>query len=299
MTTIHLPLFLPPLLVLATTLAAGAAAQNPTPVPAPATADKQGQAATTGKLAEWPALKDTDKDRARALAGQFKKPDAKLYPEAKRGLLQLGAGAAPILIQQVSDRVDSINASLFGVLDEMLDRSHAALMAREAKRPVVELRRYLVHRLCRFGDAEMAPLFEATRKDKDEQTAFYCELGLLAQKRADALTPVLVYCKAHWSEIAGLVAEVLPAARCPGSGTLVFEAIAKANAADQMNGLRLLRYLMAKEQGMLLRRYLEANDHPVKREAVNAARVLHGEPPIDNLSVFQAIEHAKTWLQKL
>jgi hypothetical protein len=37
----------------------------------------------------------------------------------------------------------------------------------------------------------------------------------------------------------------------------------------------------------------------VKREAINTARVLHGEEPIENLSVFQAIEMAKQWLDKL
>ena len=36
-----------------------------------------------------------------------------------------------------------------------------------------------------------------------------------------------------------------------------------------------------------------------KREAVNTARVLHGEQPQENLTVFQSIEQAKQWLNKL
>jgi hypothetical protein len=66
-----------------------------------------------------------------------------------------------------------------------------------------------------------------------------------------------------------------------------------------MAGLRLLRHLMVKEQGALLHRYLDAGEHTVKREAINAARCLHGEAPIENLSVFQAIEMAKQWRAKV
>lgn len=251
------------------------------------------------KLTDWPTLKDPEKARVVALIGQFRKPEVKLHAEAKSGLLQLGAGAAPQILLQVSDRADNTNVALFAVLDEMLTPAHSALMAREAQKPRVELRRYLVHRLCRFGEPDLAPLFETMQKDKDEATAFYAALGLLAQKRREPVPAVLAYCKAHWTEVGKLVAEVLAPARSAACATFVFEAIAKANAADQMTGLRLLRYLMVKEQGVILRTYLEASDHAVKREAVNAARVVHGEEAIDGLSVFQAIEHAKDWLKKL
>jgi hypothetical protein len=292
------------LLAAASTLAMAPQQKPPTtpdkPAPEKASTEKASpEKAAQEKLSEWPLLKETDKERVKALAGQFRKPDEKLHVDAKRSLVQYGAAAAPVLLLLVADRDESINGKLFGVLDEVLDKSHAALMAREAKKPRPELRRYLLLRLCRFGDADLVPLFEATIADKDEQTAFYAGLGLLASKRNTALPPVLAYCKKHWVEVAPLVAEVLPPARSPECGAFVFEAIAKSDVADQMTGLRLLRYLMVKEQGVILRTYLEASDHAVKREAVNAARVLNGEPPIDNLSVFQAIEHAKTWLTKI
>jgi hypothetical protein len=286
--------------LLATTVAAfaaHAAAQAPpaTPAPAPAagTQDKQ------GKLGEWPALKDTDKDKVLALAGQFRKQNPQLHEEAKQQLIALGDGALPLLLQQTSDRADNTNAQLFAVFDAMLGPRHAALMARETKKERVELRRYLTRRLCRFGDPDMAPIFGTLQKDKDELTAFYAQLGLLALKHREALPPVLAYTKGHWNEVGALVAETLAPARSQELGEAVFEAIAKAQATDQMAGLRLLRYVMVKDQTVILRRYLEASDHAVKREAVNTARVLHGEPAVENLSVFQAIEQAKQWLQKL
>lgn len=265
----------------------------------PAQTPKPPAPAAQGKLDEWPALKDTDKDRVLALAGQFRKADPQIQEDARKQLVALGDGAAPLLMQQVSDRAENTNPQLFAVLDEVLGARHAALMARETKKPRIELRRYLTKRLCRLGDPDMTPLFESLQKDKDEQTAFYAQLGLFAQKRREPLPAVLAYTKTHWSEVGPLVAEVLSPGRSRELADPVFELIAKAQAADQMAGLRLLRYAMVKDQGMILRRYLEASEHTVKREAVNTARVVHGEPPIENLSVFQAIEQAKAWLQKI
>ncbi len=256
-------------------------------------------AAATGKRNEWPTLKDTDKERVLSLTGQFRKADPQLHQDAKTQLVALGEGAAPLLMQQVSDRAENSNPHLFAVLDELLKPQHAALIAREVKKPRIELRRYLVRRLCRMGDADMAGVLEPLQKDKDEQTAFFAQLGLLALKRREPLPAVMLYTKAHWAEVGPLIAEVLAPARSNEVASWVFESITKASATDQMTGLRLLRYLMVKEQGVILRTYLEASEHSVKREAINTARVLHGEAPIENLSVFQAIDHAKQWLSKI
>lgn len=290
MTTRLLPLAFALGIVLAA--APDAAAQQPTPAAPASQAGKD-------KLGEWPPLKDTDKERVLALAGQFRKQDEQLQNDAKQQLIALGDAAMPLLMQQTSDRADNTNAQLFAVFDTVLGPRHAALMARETKKPRVELRRYLARRMCSFADRDLAPVFDTLTKDKDEATAFFAWLGLLAQGRKDAVGPVLTYTKTRWNDVGPLVAEALTPARSQPLGEALFEAIAKAAAVDQMAGLRLLRYTMVKEQGVLLRRYLEAGEHTVKREAVNTARVLHGEAPMENLSVFQAIEQAKEWLKKV
>jgi hypothetical protein len=266
----------------------------PAPADTPAKQDDQPK-----KLDEWPVLKDTDKDRVLPLVGQFKKADPELQAAAARDLQTIGAGAAPLLLQQVSDRGENVNAQLFTLFDTMLDRPHAALMARECKKPRLELRRYLIKRLCAFADRDVLAVLQATTKDKDELTAFYAQLGALVLQQRDAVAPVLTYTKTHWKEVGDFVATVLPAGRSTDTGTWLFDAITKAPPADQMAGLRLLRYLAMKEKASLLRHYLEASDHTVKKEAINTARVLHGEPPLENLPVFQAIEMSKEWLKKL
>lgn len=251
------------------------------------------------RLDEWPELSKPQKDRVLALFGQFKKDDEKLHAQASEELLALGAGAAPLLFQRVSDRPENQNDALFAVFDAMLDRRHAALMARQCKKPQVELRRYLVRRLCAFAEPDLLPVLKGHVGDKDEATAFYASLGMLALKQKEAVAPVLAYTKTRWDEVGALVAKVLEAARSDEVGEWLWDAIASARPTDQMAGLRLLRYAAPKQQAQRLRPYLESPDHTVKKEAVNTARVLHGEEPLESLSVFQAIELSKQWLQKL
>ena len=258
----------------------------------------QGQPTKVEKLSEWPALKDTDKDRVLGLVGQFRKADPELHAAATKQLITIGEAAMPLLFQQVSDNPNNVNTQLFALFDTLLEPKHAALMARESKKQKVALRLYLVQRLCRFLDSDMLPVLASAAKDKDPETAFFAALGGLALKQKDHLPAVLAYSKNHWREVAPICAEVLPNARSNEAGSWVFEAIAKAPSADQMVGLRLARYLAVKEHTIILRGYLQAADGSVKKEAVNAMRVMHGEAPMENLSVFQAIEMAKEWLNK-
>lgn len=251
------------------------------------------------KLTEWPELSSAEREKVVALAGQFRKEDTKLHDAARQQLIAIGAGAAPVLMQRVSDRPENQNEQLFTVLEALLDSRHGALLAREVKKPVTELRRYLTRRICRFVDRDLLPTLEALRKDKDELVAFHAALGCLALGRTDAVPAVLQYSKTHWADQVELIAAVLPKARSAENGNAVFEHITKANPTDQMAGLRLARYLAVDEHKVILRTYLDSPDHTVKKEAVNVCRALHGEPALEKLDVFQSIRLANEWKNKL
>lgn len=269
-------------------------AQQPTP-PTPA----QAPAPAATQLAEWPKIGDGDRKKIVGAIGQFTKSEKGLHAPAHQRLVELGDLAAPLVMQAVSDRALEANPPLYAVLDELLQPRHAALMARETKKPQTELRRYLTLRLIRFHDPAQVPTLQELAKDKDELTGFYASLGLLAQKQKDALPATLAYARTHWAEVTKLVAEVLPAARSAEAADWVFAGIGKASAVEQMTGLRLLRHLLPKERAADLKPFLKASDHTVLREAINAARVVHGEEPIENLPVFQAVKHQQEWLKKL
>jgi len=264
---------------------------TPTPTPTPV------QAAT--QLAEWPKVGDGERKKIVGAIGQFTKSEKSLHGPAHKRLVELGDLAAPLVMLAVNDRTPEANPPLFAVLDELLQPRHAALLARETKKPQTELRRYLTLRLIRFHDPAQVPTLQELAKDQDEQTAFYASLGLLAAKQKDGLPATMAYARTHWADVTKLVAEVLPAARSTEAADWVLAAIGKASAVEQMTGLRLLRHLLPKERAAELKAFLKASDHTVLREAINAARVVHGEEPIENLPVFQAVKHQQEWLKKL
>lgn len=250
------------------------------------------------KATEWPTLKEVDKDKVIAQVAQFRKSDPDLFAPARAALVQFGDAAAPILFVLCSDAAGNVNEQLFLVFDAMLTARHSALLVRECKKPKVELRRYLVRRLARFGEAELLPALQALVADKDPETSFFASLGCLALGDQKALPAVMTYTKTQWKAVGPLVAEVLPMGRSHEAGAAVFAAIAKAPVPEQMAGLRLARYLALKEQSVIVRTYLQAADHQVKKEAVNTMRVLYGQEPAENLTVFEAIKQANEWLTK-
>jgi len=267
------------------------------------TAAASGQSPAAGerptKLAEWPKLRKGDSERARASIKQFRKPQQRLQDAASQKLVKMGAAVAPIIIRQITDKAQNINEHLFSVLDQVVDARHAALLAREARRKSVACRRYVTRRLATMRDPEMAPVLKAKLKDKDDDIAFHAALGMLALGDDVGVGRVLEAARQRWPELREVIAAALSPTRSAGAGSLVWERIKEARTTDQMAGLRLLRYLATKSQRGLLRSYLESADFAVKREAINTARVLHGEEPIETLSSFQAINLAKQWLKKL
>lgn len=261
--------------------------------------DQQEPAPTVKKLTDWPKFKKTKAGAVRSKVKQFRKAKVELHEKASEQLIAMGAGVAPILIPLVNDRQDGLNEHLLAVLDQVVGPEHASLLARETRRPSLEWRRYLMRKLATFRDADMAPILAAALKDKDPDIAFYAALGLLGLGRHDGLDTVLLETKKRWSEYGPLIAQILTPARAAKTASPIYAKIVEARPTDQMAGLRLLRYLMSKDQSKQLRYFLESQEFTVKRAAINTARVVHGQKPIEKLSSFQAIGMAKEWLSKL
>lgn len=250
------------------------------------------------KLDKWPALKSTDADRANAMLAQFRK-DPSLHAGAADGLAAIGDAVAPLLFQKVTNLPDNTNAQVFGVLDRILGPQHAALLARMAKHKVTEVRRYVLYRLCRFRDADMVPVLDAAMKDNDPEVAFQAALGLVVLGRRSGLDALLARSRSDWNGMKKDAEEVLPTGRGAEAGGWLIEVMAKATPVDRAAGLRLMRYLGAKDQSGSLKAYLDNEDRTVVKETVNALRCMNGEPALENLSVFDGINMAKAWKAKL
>lgn len=260
-------------------------------------------ASTTGAkkpLAAWPALQAKDRDRAIVLTGQLKKEDEAVRTAARGEMLAMGAGAAPVLFQKVGDAEKelALNEELYLVFDEMLTEEHRALMAEQAKKKKIELRKYLLRRLCLMADPELKSAFEPFRKDADEQTLLYATLGLAARKDKDALMQLLEITRTDWASHVELVSKALPFARSSECALALAERMANDGNEVKAAGLRLMRYVATENEKPIIKTYLGAEDHGVVKEAVNVMRVMNGMEPLEKLSAFDVIGMAKEWQSK-
>lgn len=266
-------------------------------------APPQSAASTTGAkkpLAAWPALQAKDRDRAIVLTGQLKKEDEAVRTAARGEMLAMGAGAAPVLFQKVGDAEKelALNEELYLVFDEMLTEEHRALMAEQAKKKKIELRKYLLRRLCLMADPELKSAFEPFRKDADEQTLLYATLGLAARKDKDALMQLLEITRTDWASHVELVSKALPFARSSECALALAERMANDGNEVKAAGLRLMRYVATENEKPIIKTYLGAEDHGVVKEAVNVMRVMNGMEPLEKLSAFDVIGMAKEWQSK-
>ena len=260
-------------------------------------------ASTTGAkkpLAAWPAVQAKDRDRAIVLTGQLKKDDEAVRTAARGEMLAMGAGAAPVLFQKVGDAEKelALNEELYLVFDEMLTEEHRALMAEQAKKKKIELRKYLLRRLCLMADPELKSAFEPFRKDADEQTLLFATLGLAARKDKDALLQLLEITRTDWASHVELVSKALPFARSGECALALAERMANDGNEVKAAGLRLLRYVATESEKPIIKTYLGAEDHGVVKEAVNVMRVMNGMEPLEKLSAFDVIGMAKEWQSK-
>ena len=76
----------------------------------------------------------------------------------------------------------------------------------------------------------------------------------------------------------------------------VLEHAEKGDEVAQVAALRLLRYVAEPSAAARIAQYLDSESHNVKKAAINALRVsVDSAVPLDKLSVFQAIDMARSW----
>ena len=249
----------------------------------------------------WPELSKAEQKsvgKACQALRRAKKPERREKVEAD--LVAFGAGACPFVLDRLSDHKTNVNDSLGRVLDQLTEPRHADLLAARVTDRKVAVRHYVVTRLTTLAKPELAEMFRGAREDKSEAVAQQAAFGLAACGATDSLAQLLQLANQSWDEHQAQLALALPAARGTEATDLVLGAVANADLPEQATALKLLRYLATSESAKAIAPYLDSEDSHVKREAINALRVVvNGEPPLETLSVFDAIERANKWKARL
>lgn len=249
----------------------------------------------------WPKLDAKVHERVKTLYENLMRHEEGLTQKSEAELVTIGAGAAPYLINKLVDAQANANDSLRRVLDQITAREHAALVAAFAKERRVALRHWVVERLAAFAEPTMAPVLQAALKDKEKEISYRAALGLVALGEKSALEPVVARCAEEWAEVGALSLKLVQPGRRTEFGKALLDKIGSAEDTKvKLAALRLLRALGTKDNGSGIGAHLDSEDHAVKKETINALRaIVEGSEPLEELSVFDAIEMAKEWKKRV
>lgn len=291
----------PALLVALCALGPALASQD-TKTPVTKASDAQSPDAKPAAKPAWPKLDQVKSDRAVQLVANFKVENPELHTKSLTELAELGAGAAPLLIARLTDTPghDKANVLIAKALTQLTAAEHAPLLAPDATSKVLARRRWVVGRLVDLGAPGMVEVFKKAAADKDEEVAFRGAVGLVASGDASGLDKVLARAKADWKGCREFLEANLPRGRGGDVSSKLADRCSQGEFADKVAALRLFRSAGDRPQARKIAEALDSSDHGIKKEAINALRVVVlGEKPLDDLSVFQAIEMAKEIKAKL
>jgi len=291
-------------------LAAPAAAQAP---PQDGTQDRQQPPPEPiERLAEWPEVPhgeqgEIDKDIARIRLASTEE----MGEIGRTNLIARGACVAPILIQKLGkERKDDARERIVAVLVAVTGAPHTRLLATSFDDRAEPVRIFALRRAAAFPDPGIREAAEAAWKRvstaaKDEKASedelSAAALALTSSGSLEALPRICADAEADWRSAREAILAAAAGARGPEATLAVRKILDGASDARVVAGLRVLTACGDRDGApKLVAPYLDAENVQVRVAAINALRgIVDGDPPLERLSAFDAIEKAKRWKARL
>lgn len=297
MNTLRVPLLC--LALLATAAPRGLAQDPPKPAPEAPVAE-----APKEKLAAWP--KPADKDAVITdIERVIKAHVPEMAAQGSEALVAAGGSAVPFVLERYGkERDEEARERLHEVLLKITAAEQTRLLAKEFESKLAPVRVFALHRTAAFPDPGVR---EATEKawarvakagdkaDPDERYA--AALCAASAGSVVGLDTLYEACQSkRWDREKRGIRTALEGARGKEATDLVLAKLEKADRKGKVAALRMLAGCGEKEQAARLRLFLDDEDNAIRVAAINALRgMVDGEPPIENLAAFEAIEMAKAW----
>jgi hypothetical protein len=265
------------------------------------------------RLEAWPELEDEaqaeiDVQRLRQARTE------EMGEQAREGLIAAGAGVAPLLLPALAkekdeDALERIEA----VLEAVTGAPHTRLLAAEFGDRSQRVRTWCLLRVARFPDPGVRAAAEdaftkaaarAKKKPKDEEAArerYAAALCCASAGSLAGLDAVAERAEEAWGKAGAEIRAALEAVRGPEATRAVAPLLEEKGRTRRLAGLHLLAGCGDRETAVpLVLPFLDTTDNSLRIAAINALRgIVDGEPPIERLAVFDAIEMAKTWKDRL
>jgi len=258
-------------------------------------------------LTAWPAPASKD-----SLLVEIEKLCKSRTPEmgaqAREALESAGAAAAPFLLERLGkERDEDAVKRLREVLVTVTSAGHTRLLAKEFESRSETRRVFALWRAAAFPDPEIRSAAEAAWKrvekpgSKVANEERYAAALCAASAGSAAGLPVLQESALKsWDRRGIELRAALQGIRGPDATGIV---LASLKDADQKQKVAILRLLAGCGDGSSLptiKPLLDSDDNQIRVSAINACRgIVEGAPPLEQLSVFEAIESAKKWKERI
>lgn len=262
------------------------------------------------RLTEWPKLESKSKT-TKEVSRLRKARTEEMASDAAAVLADMGAGTAPLLIKALAKEKDaSARERIAGVLEQICGDAHTRLIAEEFEHDSVIVRAWALRQVASTPDqgvierAEMAFERCAAIEDPDEAqrsehlAAALCATSSGSTKALEALHETAL---SAWSSEGARIRRALESIRGPKASERFFTmARSGSDRKARIAALRLLAGCGEKERARDLLPMLDDSDNTIRVATINALRgIVDGEPPLEKLATFTAIEMAVEWKKRL
>lgn len=258
-------------------------------------------------LTAWPAPANKD-----ALLVDIEKLCKLRTPEmgvqARESLQSQGAAAVPFLLERLGkERDENAAKRVREVLVAVTAAAQTRLLAKEFDSRFETTKTFALWRAAAFPDPAIRPAAEAAWKKIDKlgakadpeqrYAAALCAASTGSLIGVDVLQETALK---NWDRRGVELRAALEGVRGPEAAKIV---IAKLKDADQRQKVAVLRLLAGcgdKSALPAVKPFLDDDDNQLRVSAINACRgIVEGAPPLEQLPVFEAIETAKKWKEKI
>ena len=258
----------------------------------------------------WPELDSKTSTVVKQEVAKLRKARTEAMGEsAVAALKEVGPGAAPALIDVLGkERDKDARGRALDVLASIVDARATRLLAPVFEDDSLEVRRWALATAADFPDAGLRAAAEAAlkrveaqdekkRDAREHDEAALCALSSgsiagLGRARAIALD--------RWKDSATRLRLALDQVRSDEACESVLPELAEADRNAKIVALRLLAgcgtQLAVRKIGALL----DTSDNTLRVEAINSLRgIVDGDPPLLQLSAFEAVDRATKWKARL
>ena len=266
------------------------------------------------KLEAWPELSRAEERSAKAeLARVRQARTPEMADEGHAALVEIGAGAAPLVLPVLGkERDEDALERLAAVLDDLTDERHTRLLGAEFEHDDGVVRTYCLLRVARFPDPgllagaeaaleRMDGLEEREHRDYDEHEHWAAALAATSAGSTAGLGRLVERAVEDWAEEGEAMRLALAGAKGAEATAAVAELLDGAARRELVAGLRVIAACGSRDEAVpVVRPHLDSSDNSIRIAAINALRgIVDGDPPLERLSVFDAIEHANRWKARL